>query len=59
MFEGYTAEICVKAFPHMLMGAERECHTCADMGARTPIGVSGNSFFFSLKTLLFYHKDGS
>ena len=42
MFKGDTADTCVGKFPLMLMGGQAEGLVCADPGARTPIGVSGN-----------------
>ena len=41
MFEGDSAE----KFPLMLMGTGAEGLACADPGARTHVGVSGNLFF--------------
>ena len=41
MFEGYSAETCTGKFP---MGGRAEGPACADTGARTPIGASGNLF---------------
>jgi hypothetical protein len=46
MFEADYGDMCARKFPLMLMGGRAEGHTCADPGARTPIGVSGN--FMSL-----------
>ena len=42
MFEGDSADMCGGKFPLMLMGGRAEGLACADSGARTPIGVSGN-----------------
>jgi hypothetical protein len=42
MFEGDSADTCARKFPLVLMGDQAEGLTCADPGARTPIGVSGN-----------------
>ena len=42
MFEGDSADMCA-----MSMGGRAEGLACADLGARTPIGVSGN-FPFAL-----------
>ena len=36
-------EICAGKFPLVSMGGQAEGLACADQGARTPIGVSGNS----------------
>ena len=47
MYEGDYADTCVGKFLLMLMGEQAEGLVCADPGARTPIGVSGN-YFFSL-----------
>jgi hypothetical protein len=47
MFEGDSAEdTCGGKFPVVLMGGREEDLVCADPGARTPIGASGNVFFF-------------
>ena len=49
MLEGDSADTCVGKFLLMTMGVRAEGLVCADPGARTPIGVSGNfSFFMSL-----------
>ena len=42
MFEGNSADMCGEKFPLMSMGGQAEGLACADPGARTPIGVSGN-----------------
>ena len=42
MFEGDSADTCAGKFPLMSMGGQAEGLACADPGARTPIGVSGN-----------------
>ena len=42
MFEGDSADMCAVTFPVMLMGGQAEGLVCADPGARTPNGVSGN-----------------
>jgi hypothetical protein len=44
MFEGDSADTCAEKFPLMSMGGQAECLACADLGTRTPIGVSGNLF---------------
>ena len=44
MFEGDFADMCAGKFLLMLMGGRAEGPACADPGARTPIGVSGNLF---------------
>ena len=43
MFEGDSADMCAGKFPLMSMGGREEGLACADPGARTPIGVSGNT----------------
>ena len=45
MFKGDSTDICAVKFPLMSMGGLPEGLVCADPGARTPIGVSGNSKF--------------
>ena len=42
MFEGDSADMCDGKFSLMLMGGQAEGLVSADLGARTPIGVSGN-----------------
>ena len=42
MFEGDSADMCARKFPLVLMGGRAEGLVCADPGARTPIGASGN-----------------
>ena len=42
MFEGDSADMCAGKFPLVLMGGRAEGLVCADPGARTPIGASGN-----------------
>ena len=46
MFEGDSADMCAGKFPLALMGGRAEGLACADPGARTPIGASGNCFLF-------------
>ena len=41
-----SADMCAEKFPLMLMGGRAEVLACADPGARTPIGVSGNYNIF-------------
>ena len=41
-FEGDSADTCAGKLPLMSMGGEVEGLACADLGARTPIGVSGS-----------------
>ena len=43
MFEGDSAETCTGKFQLMLMGGRAEGLACAYPGARTHIGVSGNT----------------
>ena len=43
MFEGDSADMCGGKFPLVSMGGRAEGLACADSGARTPIGASGNS----------------
>ena len=47
MFECDSADTCAGKFPLRSMGARAEGPACADPGARTPIGVSGNFFLLS------------
>jgi hypothetical protein len=42
MFEGDSADTCARKFSLTSMGGWAESVACADPGARTPIGVSGN-----------------
>ena len=42
MFEGDSADTCAGKFPLGLMGGRAEGLVCADPGARTYIGASGN-----------------
>ena len=42
MFEGDSADTCAGIFLLVLMGGQAEGLACADPGARTPIGASGN-----------------
>ena len=42
MFEGDSADTCAGKFSLMSMGGRAEGLACADPGARTPIGTSGN-----------------
>ena len=45
MFEGDSADTCAGIFPLDSMGGRAEGLACADPGARTPIGASGNFLF--------------
>ena len=52
MFEGDSADKCGGKFPLMSIGGRAEGLVCADPGARTPIGVSGNFYLvFHLSNL--------
>ena len=42
MFEGDSADTGAGKFPLVSMGGRAEGLACADPGARTPIGASGN-----------------
>ena len=48
MFEGDSAVTCAGKFPLVSMGGRAEDLACADPGARSPIGASGNFFIFLL-----------
>ena len=52
MFEGDSADMCAGKFPLVSMGGRAEGLACADPGARTPIGASGNSKKESIKNIL-------
>ena len=47
MFEGDSADMCAGKFPLVSMGGRAVGLACADPGARTPIGASGNSLLLS------------
>ena len=47
MFEGDSADMCAGKFQLTSMGGRAEGLACADPGARTPIGVSGNFQIFA------------
>ena len=51
MFEGDSADMCAGKFPLVSMGVQAEGRSeglaCADPGARTPIGASGNLLWLS------------
>ena len=53
MFEGDSADTRAGKFPLMSMGGRAEGLACADPGARTPIGMSGN-----LENVAFSDLDG-
>ena len=42
MFKGDSTDTCAGQFPLMSRGGRAEGLACADTGARTPNGVSGN-----------------
>jgi hypothetical protein len=44
MFEGVSAKTGAGKFPLVSMGGRAEGLACADPGARTPIGASGNMY---------------
>ena len=44
MFEGDFSDMCAGTFWFMSMGGRAEGLACADLGARTPIGVMEISF---------------
>ena len=56
MFEGDSADTCAGKFLLMPMGVLAEGLACADPGARTPIGVSGNLPFVFPPYLLCFVK---
>ena len=47
LFEGDSADTCAGKFPLVVMGGQAEGPACADLGARTPIGASGNFNLYS------------
>ena len=49
MFEGDSADMCAGKFPLVSMGGRAKGLACADPGARTPIGASGNSLYFPIQ----------
>ena len=59
MFEGDSADMCAGKFPLVSMGGRAEGLTCADPGARTPIGASGIQFFIKLQASSFKLKMAS
>ena len=46
MFECDSADTCAEKFPLVSMGGRAEGLACAEPGARTPIGASGNLYNF-------------
>ena len=57
MFECEFADMHANLFPLMSMGGRAEGLVCADPGARTLIGVSGNYHWFlpEMIKLIIYH----
>jgi hypothetical protein len=49
MFEGDSANACGEKFPLVSMRCWAEGLPCADLGARTPIGASTNSIWWTLQ----------
>ena len=49
MFEGDSADMCAGKYPLVPMEGRAEGLACADRGARTPIGASGNYKLFLIK----------
>jgi hypothetical protein len=47
MFKVDSADMCAGKFPLVSMGGRAEGLACADQGARTPIGASGNCTILS------------
>jgi hypothetical protein len=55
LFEGDSADTGAGKFPLVSMGGRAEGLACADPGARTPIGASGNyiyCYYFSNISIL-------
>ena len=53
MFEGDSADTCAGKFPLTSIWGRAEGLACADPGARTPIGASGNLIIYvSFKILV-------
>ena len=57
MFEGDSADTGGGKFPLVSMGGRAEGLACADPGARTPIGASGNFLIFFLLLLSYLLLD--
>jgi hypothetical protein len=53
MFEGYSTDTGAGKFPLASMEVRADGLACADPGARTPIGASGN-FVISASPILLY-----
>ena len=47
--------MCAEKFPLVLMGGRAEGLACADPGARTPIGASGNLYWYRLEIKINIH----
>ena len=58
MFEGDSADPCAETFLLVLMGGRAEGLACADPGARTPIGASGNFLILLLGVPIFKTPEG-
>ena len=56
MFEGDYADMCAGKVLFMSMEGRAEGLACADPGAKTPIGASGNSLYDSDTTLCAFFK---
>ena len=58
MFEGNSADTRAGKFPLVSMGGRAEGLACADLGARTPIGASGNllSLLIYLVFVCYFHR---
>ena len=56
MFEGDSADMCAGKFPLVSMGGRAEGLACADPGARTPIGASGNYIIIKSRNIKYYYK---
>ena len=59
MFEGDSADTCAGKFPLVSMRGRAEGLACADPGARTPIGASGNFLYVVLFVPIVGTKDNS
>ena len=56
VFEGDSADTCGGKCWLMLMGGRAEGLACAVPGARTPIGASGNFYFFLYQVILLFSQ---
>jgi hypothetical protein len=52
LFEGDSADMCGRKCPLVLTGGRAEGLACADPGARTPIGASGNFLYCVMQPIL-------